>query len=85
VRGVEGENLWTSKIITTLKAFREAHRQETVVVDDLICAPAVGGLVVTVIEDLKPTIAGSRVSAGISNLLQVNGTGTLVAAVKTLF
>jgi len=36
------------------------------------------------VEDLEPAITSSLVGASICDLLQVNGTGTLVAAVKTL-
>jgi hypothetical protein len=81
---MESKDLGAGKIVTSLKTLGEVHVQQTLVVDDLVSAPAVCGRVVAMVEDLEPAITSSLVGASVGNLLQVNGTRTLVATVKAL-
>lgn len=56
---MEGQNLGASEIVTALQVRGKLDIKKTIVVDDLVCAPALGGGIITVLEDLEPTIASS--------------------------
>lgn len=81
---VESQNLGASEVVASQEVVGELDREETVVGDDVVSAPALGRRVVAVVENLEPAVTSSRVGGGIADLLQVDGTGTLVAGVKTL-
>jgi hypothetical protein len=59
VCGVQGEDFGAGEVVSALKASRKLDIEETVVVNDLVCTPAVGGGVVAMLEDLEPAIASS--------------------------
>lgn len=82
---MKGEDLWSSEIIAALEALWQIHREQTIVVDDLVGAPAAGGVLVTVIEDLEPPVTCALVVDGRVNFLQVDGARTFVAAIEARF
>ena len=56
---MQGEDFRAGKVIPALKAGRKLDVKETVVVNDFVSTPAVGGGVVAMFEDLEPAIASS--------------------------
>jgi hypothetical protein len=81
---VECKNLRADKVSATCETLGQVDVQETLVVDDLVSAPSIGILLVPVVKDLEPAIAGTLILNGGRNLLGVYRAGTLVAAVKGL-
>jgi hypothetical protein len=79
---VECDDLWTGQVVTSFHTLGKVDGEETVVVDNLVCAPAFGGVVVAMIKDLEPSVSDSLVSSSVVDFLKVNGTRALVATVE---
>lgn len=84
VSGMKGEDLRASEIVTGRKTLGEGNGEKTIVVEKLVSTPLVVGCIVAVVEDLEPAITMTRVIDGRFDLLEVDGTGALVATVHTL-
>lgn len=65
VCGVKSEELGASEVVAALKAGRKLDVEETIIVDDLVRAPAVSVGVVAVLHDLEPAIASSCISPSV--------------------
>jgi len=61
---VEGKQLGTDKVVTTLEAFGNLDAEVAIVVDELFGAPLAGGLVIAFVPDLEPAITGTLVVDG---------------------
>jgi hypothetical protein len=78
---VQSENLRTGEVVAAFEALGELDVEKTLVVDNLVSAPALGGGVVAVVEDLEPSVSSGLVVDGGGDLLQVDGTWSVVATV----
>ena len=58
-RGVKGEELRTSEVVAALKARGELDRQAAVLLDESLCAPFAGALIIALVPDFEPSVSGS--------------------------
>jgi hypothetical protein len=78
---VQGDELGADEVVARGQSRGELHGEEAVVVIQGLGAPLLGVGVVTIFPDLEPTGPGGRIGEDVVDLLDIDRTGTLVAAV----
>lgn len=81
-RSMQRQQLRSHQVVTLFDIRGDPHRQESVIVNQLLRAPLLGAFIVARMPDLEPSIACSVVvGCRIVDLLHVHGAGTLVTDV----
>jgi hypothetical protein len=66
---VKCEKLRPRKIVPSLEALRQSNRKQTVVIDDSVSAPSIGGSIIAIVKELEPAVAVAGVIDSRVNLL----------------
>lgn len=78
---VQGDEFGADEVVAGGQSRGKLHGEEAVVVIQGLGAPLLGVGVVTIFPDLEPTGSGGRIGEDVVDLLDIDRTGTLVAAV----
>ena len=84
-RLMQREKFWADEVITTGEVDWEVDRKKTTGVNELLCAPFVGLVVVAIFVDFEPAVAVAWVFDGGVNFLHVDRTWSLVGDVDRTF